>query len=242
MLKNYPTRPTLSIPIFPIIAFFCFTDIWIVSKLLANLVCTLVHCVGIRSTVGEIQDRCNGWLINATEQAASVVWWYDWNRLLLYNFTVCVDSQAYVLNFHGRVTQASVKNFQLVHAANSEYLYVVLKCFISLFIAEYIVLQFGRVSEDTFTMDVQFPLCPLQAFAICLSSLDSKLACEWQLFQTGNPVTYYSIVRNGLFYICLCCYLTSYHWGKLLNIYYNNWKFHFFHCWLYWQNLQQICA
>ncbi|XP_065912385.1 tubby protein homolog isoform X2 [Dysidea avara] len=72
------------------------------------------------------------------------------------------ESQAYVLNFHGRVTQASVKNFQLVHAANTEY----------------IVLQFGRVSEDTFTMDVQFPLCPLQAFAICLSSLDSKLACE----------------------------------------------------------------
>ena len=31
-----------------------------------------------------------------------------------------VDSQAYVLNFHGRVTQASVKNFQLVHSANSK--------------------------------------------------------------------------------------------------------------------------
>ena len=30
------------------------------------------------------------------------------------------DSQAYVLNFHGRVTQASVKNFQLVHSANSK--------------------------------------------------------------------------------------------------------------------------
>lgn len=25
------------------------------------------------------------------------------------------DTQSYVLNFHGRVTQASVKNFQLVH-------------------------------------------------------------------------------------------------------------------------------
>lgn len=30
------------------------------------------------------------------------------------------DSQAYVLNFHGRVTQASVKNFQLVHESNRE--------------------------------------------------------------------------------------------------------------------------
>ena len=26
-----------------------------------------------------------------------------------------VETQAYVLNFHGRVTQASVKNFQLIH-------------------------------------------------------------------------------------------------------------------------------
>lgn len=26
------------------------------------------------------------------------------------------DTQSYVLNFHGRVTQASVKNFQIVHA------------------------------------------------------------------------------------------------------------------------------
>lgn len=25
------------------------------------------------------------------------------------------DSQSYVLNFHGRVTQASVKNFQIIH-------------------------------------------------------------------------------------------------------------------------------
>ncbi len=27
-----------------------------------------------------------------------------------------VETQSYVLNFHGRVTQASVKNFQLVHS------------------------------------------------------------------------------------------------------------------------------
>ncbi|KAI5733678.1 hypothetical protein M8J76_014602 [Diaphorina citri] len=43
---------------------------------------------------------------------------------------------------------------------------------------EYIVLQFGRTSEDVFTMDYRYPLCPLQAFSIALSSFDSKLACE----------------------------------------------------------------
>uniref|UniRef100_A0A8C8J2B5 Tubby-like protein n=1 Tax=Oncorhynchus tshawytscha TaxID=74940 RepID=A0A8C8J2B5_ONCTS len=72
------------------------------------------------------------------------------------------DTQSYVLNFHGRVTQASVKNFQIVHDNNPDY----------------IVMQFGRVAEDVFTLDYNYPMCALQAFAIGLSSFDSKLACE----------------------------------------------------------------
>uniref|UniRef100_H9GP51 Tubby-like protein n=1 Tax=Anolis carolinensis TaxID=28377 RepID=H9GP51_ANOCA len=72
------------------------------------------------------------------------------------------ETQSYVLNFHGRVTQASVKNFQIIAEDNPDY----------------IVLQFGRVASNVFTMDYQFPLCALQAFAICLSSFDGKLACE----------------------------------------------------------------
>ncbi|XP_030863566.3 tubby protein homolog isoform X1 [Gorilla gorilla gorilla] len=72
------------------------------------------------------------------------------------------DTQSYVLNFHGRVTQASVKNFQIIHGSDPDY----------------IVMQFGRVAEDVFTMDYNYPLCALQAFAIALSSFDSKLACE----------------------------------------------------------------
>ncbi|ENN75082.1 hypothetical protein HUJ04_001208 [Dendroctonus ponderosae] len=72
------------------------------------------------------------------------------------------DTQSYVLNFHGRVTQASVKNFQIVHDSDPEY----------------VVMQFGRVADDAFTMDYRYPLCALQAFAIALSSFDGKLACE----------------------------------------------------------------
>ncbi|KAL1110326.1 hypothetical protein AAG570_007859 [Ranatra chinensis] len=72
------------------------------------------------------------------------------------------DTQSYVLNFHGRVTQASVKNFQIVHDSD----------------VDYVVMQFGRVAEDIFTMDYRYPMCALQAFAIALSSFDSKLACE----------------------------------------------------------------
>ncbi|XP_054876359.1 tubby-related protein 3 isoform X3 [Poeciliopsis prolifica] len=72
------------------------------------------------------------------------------------------DTQSYVLNFHGRVTQASVKNFQIVHDNDPDY----------------IIMQFGRVAEDIFTLDYNYPMCALQAFAIGLSSFDNKLACE----------------------------------------------------------------
>lgn len=72
------------------------------------------------------------------------------------------ETQSYVLNFHGRVTKASVKNFQLIHDSDPEY----------------IVMQFGRTADDIFTMDFRYPLCALQAFQIALSSFDGKLACE----------------------------------------------------------------
>lgn len=38
------------------------------------------------------------------------------------------------------------------------------------------MLQYGRVGRDRFTMDVAYPLSPLQGFAICLASVDRKWA------------------------------------------------------------------
>ncbi|KAD4179378.1 hypothetical protein E3N88_27969 [Mikania micrantha] len=90
--------------------------------------------------------------------------------------------QCWCLNFRGRVTIASVKNFQLIAAqqppavppppaaagtsqpAQPEH--------------DKIILQFGKVGKDMFTMDYRYPLSAFQAFAICLSSFDTKLACE----------------------------------------------------------------
>ncbi|XP_031261952.1 tubby-like F-box protein 3 [Pistacia vera] len=77
--------------------------------------------------------------------------------------------QCWCLNFHGRVTVASVKNFQLVASpengpARPEH--------------EKIILQFGKVGKDLFTMDYRYPISAFQAFAICLSSFDTKIACE----------------------------------------------------------------
>jgi hypothetical protein len=73
----------------------------------------------------------------------------------------------YCLNFGGRVKLPSVKNFQIMyggeHPQNAEL---------------ETLIQFGRVGEDVFHMDVQFPFSPLQAFAACVTSFYSKLAVE----------------------------------------------------------------
>lgn len=79
--------------------------------------------------------------------------------------------QCWCLNFKGRVTVASVKNFQLV--AN---VYPSLN--ISAAEQEKVILQFGKIGKDIFTMDYRYPLTAFQAFSICLSSFDSKPACE----------------------------------------------------------------
>ncbi|QHO14420.1 Tubby-like F-box protein [Arachis hypogaea] len=86
--------------------------------------------------------------------------------------------QCWCLNFRGRVTVASVKNFQLIAATqppagtptpsqptqSSDH--------------DKIILHFGKVGKDMFTMDYRYPLSAFQAFAICLTSFDTKLACE----------------------------------------------------------------
>ncbi|KAF6176634.1 hypothetical protein GIB67_034496 [Kingdonia uniflora] len=74
--------------------------------------------------------------------------------------------QCWCLNFRGRVTVASVKNFQLVASSGTGQEH------------EKVLLQFGKVGKDLFTMDYQYPISAFQAFAICLSSFDTKIACE----------------------------------------------------------------
>jgi len=79
--------------------------------------------------------------------------------------------QCWCLNFHGRVMVASVKNFQLVASnesaptpSNQE--------------EDDVILQFGKIGKDLFTMDYRYPISAFQAFAICLSSFDTKIGCE----------------------------------------------------------------
>ncbi|KAA0160650.1 hypothetical protein FNF31_04201 [Cafeteria roenbergensis] len=66
----------------------------------------------------------------------------------------------HVLNFGGRVTCPSVKNFQM-GSDESE---------------DATLLQFGKVDKDRFTLDFQHPLCHVQAFGIVMAAIDGKLA------------------------------------------------------------------
>ncbi|KAM7258137.1 hypothetical protein ACFE04_013878 [Oxalis oulophora] len=85
--------------------------------------------------------------------------------------------QCWCLNFRGRVTVASVKNFQLI-AANQPPAGAPTPSQPAPPDHDKIILQFGKVGKDMFTMDYRYPLSAFQAFAICLSSFDTKLACE----------------------------------------------------------------
>ncbi|KAF3779264.1 Tubby-like F-box protein 7 [Nymphaea thermarum] len=75
------------------------------------------------------------------------------------------------LNFHGRVTVASVKNFQLVAAVDPSQPEARGD-------DELVLLQFGKVGDDRFIMDYRQPLSGFQAFAISLTCFGTKLACE----------------------------------------------------------------
>ena len=60
----------------------------------------------------------------------------------------------FLLNFNGRVSHSSRKNFQLV------------------MVDEKVVMQFGKRGKNTFILDWGWPLTPIQAFGIALAVMD----------------------------------------------------------------------
>ncbi|CAM8988336.1 unnamed protein product [Rhodiola kirilowii] len=86
--------------------------------------------------------------------------------------------QCWCLNFHGRVTIASVKNFQLVAIQPYQPTYPPTVVPLTDEYQERTFVQFGKIGKDLFTMDYRFPISAFQAFAVCLSSFASNISCE----------------------------------------------------------------
>ncbi|XP_042518338.1 adenine DNA glycosylase-like [Macadamia integrifolia] len=130
-----------------------------------------------QTRVAAVIDHYNRWmekwptvhhLARASQDEVNEMWaglgYYRRARFLL-------ELQCWCLIFRGRVTVASVKNFELVAAVEPSHQ-------VSVAEQEKVILQFGKIGKDIFTMDYRYPLSAFQAFAICLSSFDTKPACE----------------------------------------------------------------
>lgn len=73
-----------------------------------------------------------------------------------------METNSYSLNFNGRVTTPSVKNFQLIHPLDPTY----------------VTLTFGKISKFRYILDHTYPWSGLQAFAVALAALDYKIGCD----------------------------------------------------------------
>ena len=68
------------------------------------------------------------------------------------------ELKKYLLSFGGRITKASVKNFQLIEKVGPSAM------------SSDITMQFGRrQAKDLFALDFQYPLTPVQAFSIAMA-------------------------------------------------------------------------
>lgn len=66
------------------------------------------------------------------------------------------ENGCYRLNFGGRVSVPSVKNFQMAINSNPNEVYI----------------QFGKVSTDRFHLDFRSPISPFQAFSIAIAQFN----------------------------------------------------------------------
>lgn len=84
------------------------------------------------------------------------------------------NSQVYQLDFGGRVTQESAKNFQIefrgkqVRNGRGHD-----EAFNHFYIPQ--VMQFGRIDGNAYTLDFQYPFSALQAFSVALANVTQRL-------------------------------------------------------------------
>ncbi len=81
-------------------------------------------------------------------------------------------NQVYQLDFGGRVTQESAKNFQIEFGGKQ-------------------VMQFGRIDPNSYTLDFEWPFTAVQAFSIALANITQrfKWSCRAKPRLQGNKQT-----------------------------------------------------
>ncbi|XP_014297582.1 tubby-related protein 4 [Microplitis demolitor] len=94
----------------------------------------------------KLKQRGTGTLANKAEELVMHNKAPMWNE----------SSQVYQLDFGGRVTQESAKNFQIEYRGKQ-------------------VMQFGRIDGNAYTLDFQYPFSALQAFAVALANVTQRL-------------------------------------------------------------------
>ena len=75
---------------------------------------------------------------------------------------------AWTLNFSGRVKQPSKRNFMLVIQQDDQAL-------VNEFGQKKPLLRFGKISKDRYALDFSYPLSPVQAMGIALTTFAQKL-------------------------------------------------------------------
>ncbi|XP_071957096.1 tubby-related protein 4-like [Antedon mediterranea] len=106
-------------------------------------------CVGVDSNGSKVSKKAK--LIQEYSSSKAEVHFMH-NKAPLWN----ENTQVYQLDFGGRVTQESAKNFQVEHNDKQ-------------------VLQFGRIDGHAYTLDFQYPFSSIQAFAVALANITQRL-------------------------------------------------------------------
>ena len=70
---------------------------------------------------------------------------------------------SFVLNFHGRATESSIKNFIMIHENQND--------------EDDDKLLFGKYGKEIFNLDICHPFNIIQALSLAMSSFDKKIAC-----------------------------------------------------------------
>lgn len=85
------------------------------------------------------------------------------------------NSQVYQLDFGGRVTQESAKNFQIEFRGQQVSAICIIPDIIIVSVFSLQVMQFGRIDGNAYTLDFQYPFSALQAFSVALANVTQRL-------------------------------------------------------------------